>query len=190
MARPDSQVTLVGNDGELVDSSKHGLVLVEVAHARIHQGVFFTGSVFDLAVADDASLDVLWRPAVGSDVHARGGVSVAGDSELFVFEDPTISATGSVVPLQNRNRQVSITPTLQIFSGPTVTTPGTELEHSFLGAGQKKEAGGNIVIFDEWLLNDQLDYLVRVFNRSGAAASVSVSTGHYETQLVPQPRPA
>ena len=58
---------------------------------------------------------------------------------------------------------------------------GTLLWAGFIGGGNKKDAvGGSIQERDEWILQENVQYLLRVTNISAGAADISFQATYYE----------
>ena len=121
-------VGIKDHDGTVagVDDISGYLVQISEIHAQIHEGQFFTSTVVDTSVADSGTLEILMLTN-GSVPHARFTAQSGGNSRLEIFEDTTVSANGSALVAQNRNRLSANTATALVYSGPTVTGDGTKI---------------------------------------------------------------
>jgi hypothetical protein len=161
-----------------------GLVVIETAHARIHEGVLFGASHFVLSLASNADIEILIRIPALEHTHIALHVGCGGNAEVEFFEAPTSTADGSALARVNRNRLSANTATMLVFEGPTVTVDGTQLAVGFVPGGTGGNAiGGSLDTFGEWIL-DPNDYLVRLTNRAGAAQPAAVSLMWYEPPAV------
>lgn len=159
----------------------HAVATMSDIHAHIHAGEMFASSSLDLAIANNASIDVLVRVASGGSAHLRPTIGVGGNTHTFIYEDPTISADGSAISRINRNRFSLSTSNTLVFSGPTVTDVGDLLAETFTpGGGVFIASGSSQQLFEnEWVLSPG-DYLIRATNISGSAKAMSIFTEWYE----------
>jgi hypothetical protein len=166
------------------DSVSHGLIQVDTTHARIHQGVYFSIGLTNLALADNASMNCLLRTGVNG-VHMRPSGVAGGDARFFVFEDTTTSADGTEGFATNRNRISSFTHKLRIFEGPTITADGALLDEHLIigGTGRTFSIGGASGLTNEWMFQKNSVYLFRLTNISGAVQPVNLHLDFYEPEL-------
>jgi len=175
--------TLSSSIKALVDSVSGGRVTIDFVTALVHVGKVFRISMYDAALADTNSQELLIQ--VGdNEIHINVTVSVLGDFEVFLFEGTTVSDDGTpVVPL-NLNRTSSLVSAGTFSTSPTITGDGTELAHAVLPGGQRNQAIENEVGGDgEVILAPNTIYLLRSTNFSGGASRVSTSIVFYEPDL-------
>lgn len=154
---------------------------ITATHARIHQGLFFSGDVFDPALAAAGVINVLLRPDSTVSMHARFTIAAGGDSEVRLFEDTTFSAPGTAVLMSNRNRITTLTARGLVTSGPTITADGTQLIHGLSPGGKSGQSAGGIVeSFEEWMLAPGKVYLLRVVNLAAQVQPVDIQVDMYE----------
>jgi hypothetical protein len=167
-----------------VDGVAHGLVGIDTVHRRIHEGVTFSSSFVDVAVAGSASVELLIRVVATRAAHLGLSIAVGANAEIEFFQAPTTSADGSALAALNRNRLSATVATTLIFEGPTVSVDGVELSHGLLpgGSGGNANGGQGDSLF-EWILAPA-DYLLRTTNLSGSAAPHSLQLFWYEPPLV------
>ena len=151
----------------VVDTINDSLVVQGEDHTNIHRGVFFSSSDNEPILGDDTQE---WMIRVTDSAHLRMTVSVAVDMLFDFYGGATIAATGTSMPVANRNTFSSNTASTTCFVGPTVTDDGTPLLRVYIPAGGKQTAAGNYESFMEWVLSPG-DYLIRVSNNIIAPAS-------------------
>lgn len=182
---PAGSVQLIdeNRDQANVDGFSKALVSIDTVHSRIHAGQVYQLDVLDLALADDAAIDVLIIVGADEGGHVRFAANAGGDAQIQLYEDTTVSANGAVQTPQNRNRRSLNTPDLTLYLGPTVTGVGTVLSNRLIPAGKGgNSAGGDISSFEEWILAESTNYLFRVTNRGGGAKPVGLAIDWYEAE--------
>lgn len=156
---------------------------IEIEHQRIHEGKFYSaGKLWDHTgeIADDALAEILLTTPADVSPHLTLAVAAGGSAELYIYEGAD-ATSGSALTVLNHNRRSSMTSTVAVVSGPTVTTPGTLLEAKLLPGGTGPHAGGGSGQFSsEWVLKYATKYLFRVKNISGSARPVQISLNWYE----------
>lgn len=167
------------------DFINNAFIHMDEIHANIHRGWMFSASIVDLALADDAAIEVLIQTHATQSAHMRFVAAGGGDVEIELYEGATFSAAGTPMSASNRNRSSANTADSIITHTPTLTGDGTEL-HNTLGPGGSgffATPGGESRTFEEWVLAPATVYLFRVSNRSGVAAPVSVTLDFYEPEV-------
>lgn len=149
-------------------------------HHKIHQGNCFAVSQLTDDVADDANLDFLL--VVGAkEAHITFEGSSEGLAWNFLYESPTITANGTEVTPRNRNRESSVTSTVTVYSGPSVSAVGTLLFTGlFPGGVGNKTVGGSSSERNEWILASNTTYLGRITNKAGDTKDISFTATFYE----------
>ena len=168
----------------ICDDISKSLVQVDSTHARIHQGIYFSIGLTNLILADNASMNCLFR--VGeSTVHIRPSGVAGGDTRFFIFENTTTSADGTEHFAANRNRTNSLTHKMRIFEGPTITADGTSIDEQLIigGIGRTFSIGGASGLTNEWVLQKNSVYMFRLTNISGAAQPINMHLDFYEPEL-------
>ena len=148
------------------DPSGGTYIVDELSHA-VHEGRAFTVSQ-EGTVAAGALVNMLGRTG-DKDVHFQGFQVSASDGNISVrlYEAPTITADGTPIVIIARNRANSLVPTHTVFAGPTVTTPGTVLEHSHVystGSQGSHLSAGQGALSEDWVLKPNTDYLIQITN--------------------------
>ena len=150
-------------------------------HAFIHRGI-----VFDLSrkITLPASQTIyLVGKTNGKSIHfhAEEYTASAGGVEFRLLEGVTFTGGTEIVGL-NRNRLSSQEPTLEIFSGATVTNTGTELYIIGFPIGTTPVSGGGQkgAETEEWILKPQTNYAIEIKNLNNAERIIYASLSWYE----------
>jgi len=131
---------------------------VEAGNAYNLSGVFTTVTVVDILLDNTGNT---------KNIHAVFGSDVDQDGTMELFEDTTVSANGSALPISQLNRPlVANTSGLSAYSGPTIIGDGTLLRQVFLPTGAGGGSGGvgaaeGLPRGGEWILSPKI-YLIRV----------------------------
>lgn len=140
----------------------HGLVgVANSCEMNMNDGTrFITTSVIKLAASE--SINMLYAiPAPEKSTYITADVYVSVGCDVYVYEDPTVTVSGSLLDNINLNRNSSITSSMQMYGGPTVTDSGSLLSHTFMGAGTKNSP---IPASDDvsFIFNPTKTYLMKV----------------------------
>ncbi len=179
-----SKVIITNKDGSFV--AKVGeiggaLIVQDTIHDKVHTGEMFHIDRFVEGVADDGNIEILIQGAAGVIPHFRMATAVGGESFISLFEGTTFSGAGTPITAFNRNRGSALVSGLTIGHTPTLTVAGTELGSILLPGGSGGNAnGGSDQGFQEWILDADVDYLVRLQNISGGAVSLGLLLNWYE----------
>lgn len=180
---PVRQVRLFGQDDDPVEVDRvtNALISIDTVHARVHEGVLYVANRYSASLADDASITLLLRPN-GAYVHLRAVGVCGGDAELFLSEGPTVSGNGTEVSTFNKNRVSANVATMEVFHTPTLSADGTELLTQLLagGSGIFLSPGAQSGFEQEWVLDPDTDYVVRLTNVSGSNQPAELQLDFYE----------
>lgn len=160
--------------------SDYAVRIVDTVHVRIHEGKsFIAGGIFN-GIANNASIEFLVQ--VVNVMHAIADISVSGDCEIHMFENPTWSDVGISAPSFNKNRNSLVVTGATLTHSPTITDDGTEFPPNFIPGGSGGNAlGGQGKGFEsEMLFKPGNSYLLRVTNVSGVAATICPKIEWYE----------
>ena len=157
-------------------------------HQRNHDGDMFTVHQYASAVASNASLGTLLVVDNQKEMHALLNFAGQGDSEVFVFENPVYTNKDAALVITRKNREVEAEgikpgPVTTAFTLVSTTSDGIELDHFFVpgGSGGNSQGGSNLPDRgDEFIFAPGKEYLVKVFNRGGAAKILSQKILFYE----------
>jgi hypothetical protein len=157
-------------------------VTIDVAHARIHQGERFAFTTYTASVANNGTSDILIITGASVSVHLAVEASASGLCHVALYEHATAATTNALGWTVNRNRVSTTTCQSRAYSAATITSVGSVLFQKLLpGGGTPGNAtGGHAESFAEFVLARNRNYLVRLTNISGGAASADVSAHFYE----------
>lgn len=164
-----------------VNPSANALYMSSAQHSRIAKSIEFTGCHRFLDVANGASIYLLGKVHSTKNAHGDFIVDSEGKAYIEMYEAPTITADGTVVPIISINRQVLGTPVSTLFHTPTLTDDGTRIHCSMVGAGQRVQgAGGTMAGGSYFLFKKSQNYTLKVTNQSGAAIDINVAYSWHE----------
>jgi hypothetical protein len=171
-------------DATLTTTSSSAAITIDSAHAKVHEGKYFTHSSLHLSVGSNANVDHLI--VVGANaVHASFALAGFGDAYFYLYEGTVTSINGTPAPSFNNNRSSANVPTVNLYDAPTITTIGTQLAATLLIGGAGGNAvggkdGGPVRTGGEIILAANTKYLFRFTNKSGQTRDFSLSIGWYE----------
>lgn len=176
------EVRIKDRDGHVVNVDEYhdSISTISEIHSIIHKGRFFGTNHFDGAISNNGTIEFLIIPGSKA-CHIRINASAGGTATLRVFEGVTTSANGTALAITNRNRYSAITAETDVYEGPTVTGDGTSIYSSLLTGGDgphstSSESG----FFEEYILRDDKQYLVRLTNLAGNNQPLSLTLNFYE----------
>ena len=165
-----------------IDSAAPGSVLpmIEFLHYMIHDEKGFSIS-YTSTLAAGATATLFFRtPSSVKRMHFVGQVGAGGALQSDFRESATVSLSGTVLTVRNRDRNSSEAATMTARHTPTVTTHGVRLDATLMGTTVPgKGAGGSGVQREEWILKANTIYLWRVLSLA-AANQLSMNGSWYE----------
>lgn len=158
--------------------------MIDEEHARNHAGELFSVWGYNLALANNASIEFLY--VVGAkQAHVMATTRAGGDLEAFLFEGTVVSANGTPATISNRNRASAMAPTTALYQAPTITSDGNRIDGDLILGGTGGVAPGTTQIGRvEWIFKPNTIYLGRLKNISGQAQKVAVRSEWYERLVV------
>lgn len=165
------------------DTTHNSLVVIDPDHHRIHKGdMFYISGVISALGAGATSY---FHGLTDSNIVHFRAASIQADGapiNIVLYEGATVSANGTPLTVYNRKRSSTNTPTMQTFSGPTVTTPGTAIDSgAILVAGPSKQSGVADLFAAEWVLDlSTTSYLIAITNNDVGVVDVYYSFLWYE----------
>lgn len=183
--RPDAKlaqgVALVDSDGNHVGFEASPLVVASLdwEHYEAHEGdAFSVYLVQDVTGAGSTYNVLIVTPNTEKQTHLRYTYNCEAEFSVVLFEGTTVSANGTAKTAYNRNRNSASTAGTEVYTGPTVTSDGTQLREARVWSGGG--SGGSGESIGEWILATNQKYLLR-FTKAGAGTSyVSTKLWWYE----------
>lgn len=164
------------------DSIIPARITITEPHWIVHQGRMFLAQYENGALGNDGTLDILISTGDAT-VHLQG-VEIAvggGPDRLQIYEGVTTSNDGTGLTVLNKNRRSSNTPDAALYHTPTVTDLGTELDDIvFITAGRRAGAVSVVGRGEEWVLQPNTKYLIRLTNQSGGVQQAQLHVLFYE----------
>lgn len=157
------------------------IVTITREHQLIHDGrMFITGKLWE-AVGTTVN-HILYRTN-GECTHLRT-INIDNESGALhteLYENPTISSDGTLLPVQNLNRGSVVTNKTTFYNAPTVTSNGNLVAaFSTFAASRNKSAGiGNDEGLQEIILKTSSDYLLKA-NVGSSLGDVRINIVFYE----------
>ena len=173
--------SFVDKDGvQYLTSSDKPFPTIDVNHLRLHEGrAYYVYKLFPYAagLAAGASIDIALAWPAGSLPHAQFTYGCAGESEFYVYEDPTTSG-GTALTVNRRHRIFTTASAAVAVLNPTVTALGTEILSDFVPAN--KQGGGAQLSTSEFVLKPLTTYLFRLTNANAQAHAAHLMVEWYE----------
>ena len=165
---------------------------IDAVHRMIHEGFAYHASGKATAIADGATLEMLFKVPAGTFPHFHKVRMQygAGDVEMDAYEGTTVSADGTSITAYNLNRNSSNTPNMTAFHTPTITADGTKIHAQWApptasGTGGSQEGVVDVTQGEEWILKPDTNYLFRITNNSGEIISIGYEIMWYEIDFEP-----
>lgn len=175
-------VNLYAANGSVISDVVPSMVTTEVDHWLIHIGVAFTHGDVHTVVKSGGTLNyILMNTNVGQEVHLNEihVESLVGEGKLELFLDVTSDDMGTPEALTNKNFKSLKTSLLTLGHTPTNLVTPTPAMRTWYVSSAKKEAGTLGRGIDEFILDENVKYLLRYTNNSTTtddAISIIIST--------------
>lgn len=169
---PVRRVELVGANSSplIIDTETDTLITMGYTEYAMHSGKFFMCDLLGDSLADNASFAIVFKTDSSSHYHIVPQFAVKAEAHLSVMENATwVASTGTLLPVYNRNRNSTITTSIEenstirtftntgnAISNPTTLTGGTAI-CSYYSFGDKK-AGGKQRAEEEIVLATNTNY--------------------------------
>lgn len=170
------------HDGQ-TDMDSGRPLFVSHEHARVHDGISFTVSHLFTGIAVDASSDLRFTCGTKKS-HLFVNCASSGPAYYALYEGATFSTPGTEKLVYNRNRNSENAALSRTYFTPGVNSLGTAIQSGqFLPGGVGvgfAYTGGTLEHKLEWVLKPGTEYLVRLTNKDGAGATMSLTLNWYE----------
>jgi len=155
-----TQLTTTWNVGGTVTSTQtQGTsdTTIEFEHAQIHAGKHYELTYVGTLASGSTTSYVVRPPNTSTRVHFGYHVQTDQGFTLYVYENPTLSSTGTGSTPFNNDRNSANTSAVVIYQNPTITGIGTFLSADIIGSGGTQ--GNAIASGEEIILKQATDYL-------------------------------
>lgn len=154
-------------------------------HNLTHLGkLFYAGGVVG-TLADGGTADVVILTGA-NELHLDWEVEVGGNCFMYGLEGVVAPTSGGVIlgtaiTSFNKYREKSAVPFSSFWMVASLVSTGTTLLKKFIPGGEKAFAGGGAAAGrDEWILNPNTYYALRIQNICGTATPVGAALEYYE----------
>lgn len=165
-------VALVDSQGQQITDVVPSIVTTEVDHWLIHKGVAFQHADVHMVTKSGGANNILeyifQNTNVEKEVHLTEMhvESLVGEGVLEFFRGVTSDDMGTPEPMNNKNHKSANTSLLTLGHTPTnVATPTDALRTWFI-TSDKKQAGTSGRGIDEFVIAENVKYLIRYTNNS------------------------
>lgn len=178
---PAGSVTsiLVDHDGDYIEIKDSGAMLgvtVDYPHHEIHGGNHFYAFI-NSTLANGGKMLILINTPADDFVHFIYPARASGESHMELWEFTTVSALGSAISSQNRNRNSVNASGTAVTLTPTITGIGNMIADEHWGSGQT--IGGMTRSSSEIVLRRSTLYLINAISES-ANNQIEVIADYYE----------
>ena len=156
---------------------------ISVEHNNIHEGVFFEYPIVT-DIAASGTYVVGFKTPADKYVHYRNEkFSASGEKVLISLQEGATISGGTTVSAINHNRASDKTASTIVKTAVTLATAGTTISIGYVPGGTAKggnRSGGETSQENEYVLNPNTQYVVRIANGGSATCTVVVSPQWYE----------
>ena len=148
-------------------------------HYQLHLGNSYLFSEEISSLANGSSQDYLLN---NKGCHLRSWVIFgnSGPLKILIYENTTTTDNGTLQTVYNMKRTSSNTNQTLLYKGPTVSSTGNLLDTDILYGSKKDSAGNSLDNPLEWILDDDVKYLLRITNSAGSAQDLMIKLQWYE----------
>lgn len=155
-------------------------IIIDFAHAEIHEGTSFTASHTQDLTSGQVLDFLLVTPAFPPAIHLTWSVDFEFEGHVSIYEAVIATAAANPIVAYNRNRVGTPGATeLVITHSPTGITTGTTLIRD-VHAGSGKIISGSRSDGREFILKPETKYLLRITNATTSANYISLWLDWYE----------
>lgn len=164
-----SDGTTIGNvaDRLKVDVDGQELVTIDDINDHIRAGKVYTHIDVHEIANGGIYYHMVVTPNSALQPQFTYSISATAECQIFLYEEPTVSANGSETSNYNHNRNNSTANAVLIYHQPTVSSAGTMLEELKIGGTGGNKQGSNLAS-DRWILKSNTKYLIKVISNASA----------------------
>ena len=155
---------------------------IDTQHAMTHEGRAFGVGMLFASVADAANAEILIRVNASVELHTEFAGSSTGASGAYLFEAPEVTGSGTEITARNRHRERTNGINGTFYHTPTLADTGTTIIATLVPGSQtrKTSSGGAGSGRVEWILKPDTVYAMRMTNKAGTGATISMGADIYE----------
>lgn len=176
----------IAEGGESVSIVSGALEVIDIAHAEIHEGQYYTANKLFKTVANGSFSDI--HLVTGATKYPNMVLTVQAEAKSYVsiYRGTTYTGIGTTLTIANNNGNSTNTTESAAYYTPTVNALGTLMYEDFVAAGSgSRRVGADLSSRSEWILRPSTDYLVRVQNvgGSGVTSDTAITLSYYENTI-------
>lgn len=162
---------------------QHMRIAIDEPHYQVHAARMYMISKILLSVANGADFLLLFITG-DEEYHSVFELKSGGDARLFLLENPTMSASGTAIPIHNMHREFVRASGALAFISPTIATTGTVLFETVIpgGTGPQQSPGNVARPETEWIFDKNTAYIIFGINDSGSAQDMSAALEAYRDE--------
>jgi len=162
-----------------IEPTTNSVQVIAYAHGELHEGKHYQVRNTALLAKAGTKDILIVTPDTARWAHMVIGLET-NDAAVtgYLFEAPTITASGTLDGARNRNRNYADNNTTLIYENPTVTAAGTLLAKYTIGSG--KNSGGGARDNEEFVLKQNTPYLFRATEGNVSATNINWTFDWYE----------
>jgi hypothetical protein len=179
---------MVNSSSETVNILEHAtnaFPSISIDHSRIHQGKFFEASIQKASLSAGGTYNISFTTPVSGYMHYRQAqITCSADNLTADFYEGNTISGGATATAFNRNRNNTAAATLSIVTSANITADGTLIQKTFIGGGSgisSTRSGGSLSQENEWVLDQNKNYNLRLTNGGTGANTVNVNLVWYES---------
>jgi len=156
------------------------IVTTAYEHEKIHSGDMFFHSIVYSGVGNGASVYLGWNTGSHQE-HINFEVIAGGAVDIYWFEDSVFTG-GTQHSAVNKNFTSTNECESTFYQSPNVTNQGTLILSRYLAGGNTAQTriGGSGRTYNEWVLNSNSSYLMKITNTSGSSTIINLILEYYE----------
>jgi len=177
----NTNAVIRGTDGTAVgvDSTSAALKTIGTLETRAQSGRAYTHCQITDDAADDATQDIVISNGAVS-IHLTFIAHSEAAAQAFFYEAPQFTNETSTATPVNMDRTSTNVTDVTAFQSPGVTNVGTVLTALVVGGGSDNNGSAGTGERNEFILQTETLYLIRVTNKGGANKDLSVCVTYYE----------
>jgi hypothetical protein len=167
------------------DTDTHQIAVVAITseHQHVHEGDGYSvaAKISGITATGGTGLYLL-NNTNGQNPHLRAMqmTTTGAPASVELFEATVTALDGSQVTAYNKNRTSTNTPSLEIYTGPTLVTIGTKIDEDIIPAVGNKAGSAAEAVGEEWILKSSTKYCIRVTNNDNQDIDAMLKLFWYE----------